>query len=1824
MRLSVALFALLAALPGTVAQTVCDAGERVAVCLELGEDDWMTNITQACMAGADLETNITGEAETSNVTLQIHKDALSIYVYSVAPQLIVATCNNSEITFEIESAMGPAAGDLPSYISSLSHAFTLTVSSRLSGDADVLELAWYGEILTGQIDNIYTEFSIRKEKGAASSNFTVGLMTPGSESAPGLPAILDFVGDMIPLLTHDTSCPYTNLAPARATDNYEGPLLDLAEAPEPVVLEYGFFDPCLARRIAERNCTEDPDACTALNRDVVVTLTTIVREPVLYGGVFVENLDVHLQGTFVWQGGEVSTEDAVTDAVELEAGLTDAAEDLDEEGSGEGVLNGISWNGTMTADLRVFKNLVLFGSGEFVDDLIELEVEFVFGTATTAVDGSVMWISECTAANATTGAATETETEADAVEIKEPNSGSVNLTLSFVGKKIAGVATQQSCDEWLITSKVVGERISLWGRYLKSSTVAVSVTGSETDGVPGMNGTIVGPVEMGNFINATGTISFTGEAVESFNLVGSMNIDGFVNGSLVLSVEETASDIVGKANVTFSASNGVIPRLEATVKYSSSGNPLWTLTGQLSSLVLYDIEMTRVNVTLIGSPEDNQLNTTDTWSTTVTWSGVVEGTIVLDGSKIAVTVPIADNKFQDIEGQLRLVGRSMAFDGTFRLDETSNSTGCAGLSFDAVGSLLVVDYGFDASLVSHGCAGAGEALFTVTGSTDEGMVYHELALSKMTVELAAFGKECDDVSCDATDFLLGIGNSREVASWTGQITGNSPLFGGTSTASVAFREGQMGAVNVSTLFNTESQLLSGKLWVIHNSDCGEESLGEGEMKLRLAGAQPLNVSGLVSVVACTGEVKFQGVHDGVWRSASGFASKSELTMSLPENVAAPLTGLGARVWTGTLKSTALDDGTVTTMQLDTSQTATSFVATVQYTGRLVNVTGELSNTDGVCVGTASIFVGNLAHGLPSLEVEGGLEVEGCVEGNSWVATGTAASYIVPFLSRSLNLTNVRVTASRKDAGSPLVGSIRGTWRNDFFVTVGFNSDEPDAVRIVGGVVKGTKSITSFLTAWNSGAPALPAVLGTGSPGLFEDLRGMKLAAVEFELLFGTEEVVLTGSGSLYGAGFYATVVIRKQGKQWGYGIHASSQDKNGPVLARVADGMLGNVLTKLSPSEIVFAIGSTSLGSSGIEAKGVTFKSGLMLEVHLRSDNPLIQTVLAQSPAAMATRIEAVAEASGGYKLSAALSSASTVHVAASLEGDLQLGSSGATIVDLSLDLLFKSATGAPKLGFLATIRCPLASAPNNVEFTSSGFISLPTSVGETLKIETWSVTRPDPWVDAFGAAGINVLFGLKFSLKMTSALEPTEFSLVGQCEVAGTVSACTISAPMPDFTKPVVLAGAGVDLQFLVAELSDCPGCISAVGKVLSNVTMQSVAVTASVGTSSSVTVVVDGVQRLVPPGVVVQADVVRFWEVITMRRLEFEVTKTGVDQEFIAEPVRWGPITITSPVDAAKGPFLEFSLVEPSPQVRLNGVATIWGSTRSVNFEFYDKTKSGRFSVPLVGADPAASLDATIVVTSVPGQPTFNNTVEGVASVDLTKLSADATKWLLDLRTVAEKAVERNSSLLLEARVMQLLKTTIRSQEQVKWAEQLAAWTGRIQALVKKLRASKKACKVLKQTCNASKAPKACVQYTACLKQLAKRKVAKAAAEASKLASEKLAAEQMRIVDAQSTEANETVAKLENAVQLAKQLDDAFSNMTAAAGGDLADVAFVTSATFKSPLSPTFSALNVQVEATVLGKELLFEFQSDLKYTTLRTKLIKKLRAFLKSTWGAAAVSL
>ncbi|KAJ9447051.1 hypothetical protein DIPPA_27473 [Diplonema papillatum] len=1771
------LIAALTLVPWGLA-TTCLSEESLAVCFTLG-DDWLLNATEACFSGMTPDQE-SGVAETSTMSLSLQTGILQKDIYSVVPHLVVATCDGTAVVFTLQTALVPSESGLPEYVSSIS----VDANFRLT---DAPSLEWQGDIVNGMLDSIFVEFALHKDAYDTDANLVVGLITPPALTSPALPPVLKFTGDAIALLTHADTCPFTSLVPE--TVGYSGPVLEIVEVATPFPILHAYFDPCLARRVSDRNCTEDPTACTALNRDVVVTLSASTgssNATAMFAGMDIEAVTVSLQGTFIWQGTELA--------------------DTSGAGTGQVAENGIRWNGSVSANVKLFDDLYAFGTAPYSPDgFSSLEVAISYNTSLAQVQGTAVLSTACT----------DTTTP--------HNVGDVNVVLKALNASFEAKAMQTRCNEWQITGEVLGKKLSLFGVSLQSSFVNMSL--KDVNETLSLRGSVVGVAAIDSWVTATGTIAIVDGAVASFEAIGTIDND-ILTGDISFVVDAAKDVLIGEGDLSLSFSNGDIPQLSATVELAKSplAHPLWTVKGSLASWTLYGIEVKDVEVYLTASTEI--VNATSGSASSLLWSGVVSGSLILEGKEVAVNVTVADNAFQSIVGVLQVEGPHVFFDGVFELDDMSKHTGCEGLVYSAHGNLELAGYEFGADVVSNGCSNPaiGEALFTFSATVDGGATLHysSVTLTKAVVELYAYGDICTD-TCDATD-LLGAGASRKIKSWSGVLSGNSNLFGGTSTASVSFANGELSDLYVSTFFRTDSQLISGSLEVLYSSDCAKMSEGTADVKVRLQNAQTLNVSGDIGYDTCTGRLDFSGKLVGKWESPFVTAKEVTLGLSLPAEPALISSGVGKRFWYGEMVIVPEDVQQASLTLKFNSSSSTSVVGELAYNHENVVVNAALQfSSGGACVGDGTVFIEKLPYGIPSFETEVSVQMNTCTdESAGWSLSGKVSSFVLPFHSKTMNLTSVKISVSRFSANDTVYVTVTGAYAKHYYVEVEFDTAPGSSVRVTGGLLSSTPSVSSFLTAWTGGTPALPASLGAGAPELYSGIRGFALRTVFLDFLYDDRQVTLVGSGVLYGLGFDAIVVIKRVSGGWAYGIKLTTQDTDAPQPSGLTP-FLENIVTQLSPNRLMFSLASPFLQDEGlavVSRDGTTahIRKGLELEMYLGSNSEVMEQVASASPADLKLQIDEAKDSASGITVIAKLTSRTKANVFAMLRGNMELGTDRVKLTTLALNFRFESETGKPQIGFLSTVWFRLGSVPYEEEFSATGFIQLDATGNLTLDL---SVTSPTPWIDAFGVSGVDVQFPLAVHLGTSSSMKPSAFALSGPALVGGAQGTIVLSANTADFGETAFAAKVdNVNLKHIVTELTGCSDCVRGIAETLTSVSIKKATVTAYHGSSGSTTFPVGGETTTIPVGVVASAQMINLWNVITIARADFVITSAGTDGYFEAAPIQWGPILITSTQNATVGPTVEFALSGANQSIVVDGMATIWGVSVSVVLEFTDKLKQGHFNLDLGGF---ATLDAEILMEGTPGSAEFANIIDGELKVEPVELVKDATQWLVDLQEKATTVHETvKTGLDTASEVLSTANTMLDSLE-AHWQNVMASWERKVASLDVRITALTLTCKKHEEKCDGP-------PFTSCL-QLGWCRTKQSLMGAMKVGTTSLIAALKAMsrvpVSLARTAVNAALAVVETAEDaLAKSWSvvSGFMQLAEIAGGNLTNTLDFERIGFTSALSPTVSEVTFTGEVKILGREITWDFTSNLTYDGITSAVANEVRESLRTSWGGLISAL
>ena len=221
------------------------------------------------------------------------------------------------------------------------------------------------------------------------------------------------------------------------------------------------------------------------------------------------------------------------------------------------------------------------------------------------------------------------------------------------------------------------------------------------------------------------------------------------------------------------------------------------------------------------------------------------------------------------------------------------------------------------------------------------------------------------------------------------------------------------------------------------------------------------------------------------------------------------------------------------------------------------------------------------------------------------------------------------------------------------------------------------------------------------------------------------------------------------------------------------------------------------------------------------------------------------------------------------------------------------------------------------------------------------------------------------------------------------------------------------LDVQDVLVGLLDCTACTHGVGSVLTDMSVDHFKGSFNADPVNAVSIIFADVAVEIPAGVSIELTNLELWGVVKVIHASFALNAAGVFAAFEAEPVKWGPLSITSASDSKRGPQFEMVLQASEQSLLIDGKATVFGQSVSLYLQMSDDAVEGHFELSFGSALQA---DVTMISNGRPGQPGFSNTVHAELEADLIGAIVRAsTKYLLDLSddmdkelADAEKAVE------------------------------------------------------------------------------------------------------------------------------------------------------------------------------------------------------------------------
>ena len=977
------------------------------------------------------------------------------------------------------------------------------------------------------------------------------------------------------------------------------------------------------------------------------------------------------------------------------------------------------------------------------------------------------------------------------------------------------------------------------------------------------------------------------------------------------------------------------------------GSPVWTLSAAFGlDVAVRGITLNGASIVLVRDE--------DAWTGTV--SGTASSLFGGAGGEGAVVLTAdfsAEAGLTALRGDVTLAGDGVSFSGTVATD---------GMTSTGDGALLVG--GSVAAQASLTYTHATKA-FAVLGSVEGALEVGTVTLSSAGVTLA----------------------KADGGAWSGSVSGTAALFGGTAAASMAFADGKLAALAVSTTFVTGNGLLSGSLAFDYvRADTCATSTGTFGGVLKMSGAAELAFDGTVAFDGCTGVVSVAASVDGEW-AAPGAVKVAGVTVQATSSGFADggaSTALSAQTWVGSVSGTTsgADVAVAFDVSFDTSSDASSVEAMLSYADNNLGVQ-VMVNTD--CSGSGLVQVQNLA-GVPSLEVAVAYTRTSCdSESKAWTLEGSLGALMINFSGKTLSLAPALVRVVSNEAGEMHVEIVAGL--APFEVVAAFGAGEAGAeYTLTGRTALGAVATPGdFLSAMSGGGNVFGSGVGSAFSSLFSGMNELTLTDLLIVFDFVAPSISLTATGTLFGAGFDVLVVVEKAGAAWQYALALTTtglSDLSFP-------GLAGTVVETIAPSSLTVSVANAATSFAGKDVS-----KGFSLAATIPLDGGVMAGIAAVTPSSLNDQT-ADASADGGVTIVASLSSATEMRLALALAGGVKLGSPDVVLREVSLLLVVKAA-GSPEFGFGVVIDVTM-----DERVLSASAALLVDAVGLSLAV---AFDSNEPWNKPFGMNGVAILFPLGFSLGITPAGILSEFALTGGVQLSSAQGYVTLSVNLAEPTKNAFQAEVTtLDVHDVLVGLLDCKACTQGVGGVLTDMSVDHFLGSFNADPVNAVSIVFADVAVEIPAGVSIELTNLELWGVVKVIHASFAMNAAGVSAAFEAEPVKWGPLSITSASDSKRGPQFEMVLQATEQSLLIDGKASVFGQSVSLYLQMSDDAVEGHFALSFGSALKA---DVTMISNGRPGQPGFSNTVRAELEADLIgAIVRAATKYLLDLADDMDK---------------------------------------------------------------------------------------------------------------------------------------------------------------------------------------------------------------------------
>ena len=1475
-------------------------------------------------------------------------------------------------------------------------------------------------------------------------------------------------------------------------------------------------------------------------------------------------------------------------AVEGLTASLSAAQDADNAGA-------VAWTGSVAGTVQVFGgSVVSTAQAQFTsEEMSALSVSVDMEMGGLHLVGDVHYVSGgCSSANR------------GAVSLSIPSAGGFagNGTLVQKDGCVGVVGTTELQPLWVVdvelaadvgALEVAGVSVVGASAHLESWPAAPAAVAT----LPKWSGTVSGTVALGSGSTGTVEVDVDGSTgVMGVAVQGAVSV-GPVSG--VVSLEVADGVMRGNGSFVFGEAKGgsvgaapLLPTFSAAVVHVSTylpenaHMPVWDVQGSLSSLSVHGFTLDTVSVVL-SAAFVNPEKAGDVPE--LVWTGSVDGAGSLEGTSVAMAAAVEDNEFGSLVGAVVVEGEGLVFNGSIEITADNAGNGCALLAGEGELVLTATSHTFMASLLYNKCARtAGDVRYVVTG-TAEG------TLQLDGLELAA-------ASFEATGVVpASVSGSGSALTWSGRLGATGHLFGGSSSVGVVFAQGELQAVEVHTMFMTGNGMLQAAVNFVYVNSCTKASRGHGSATVRLPGTGDLAVVTDVLYHPCSGAMELSGTYDGRWNGPGAQLEAVSVWLRTGGHGGAAM--LSTRTWVGMVNATTAA-GLSASVEFNSSNPG-AVVSTLEYEDSHVRVTATVG-TD--CTGEGLLIVKDLPHNIPALELDVSL-TKACGAGQSqaWRVAGSLADVRIPFFGKTLTISSVAVEVTSSASGAKAV-SVWGAYLKDFELDLSFPLPLRAEDMNLRGAVRAGAVMTpdGFATAWQGSGSASPLAdsLGAAAPGMVKGLKGLSLSSAEVVVDFGGT-VSLTATGTEFGLDFAVAVSVVKSGTVWNYGM-AFTANKPGSVSRSESKNLpvsVERMLKSLSPSWVRF-----SLAKAALVVQGVSLRRGLSLAAFLGEDNGPLKAMVAACPSGLEEQVAAAGGGGAGVTVVADIVSESEMTVFVMLAGQVVL-SERAVLREVALAFVVK--TGVPEMGFKVVLDFTVGGGADAQTFSAGGFIGL--SATGSLSVAL-SVDSDTPWVRPFGVAGVKVLFPLGVKMTLSPLLLPSQFALIGGLQIGGASGTVAVGVDLQDFSKCALTAEVrDFNLKGIVADIVQCKDCLGGVASVLGDVSVERFAVSFNPDPVNAVAITIADVSATVPAGVSVEVENLRLWGVLHVVSARFAASEGSLEIAMLAEPMKWGPVSITS-ADGKSGPSFELALTSKQQEVRIDGRAVVLGQSVSLLLELSDARAYGRLVLSL---GSGLSVDAEMASAGTPGKPGFSNTLTGTLKADILHQAAkSATDFLLKLGTKATAALKSAGKKVSDAKRKLSSVTKKLNKAQMKALGKIGSAKSTVNKWKKSLDKKKKSCKSKQKRCRrkwwtCGSVPKCWVGYGVV-------KVAYYAAKKVLTAAERVVKAGISVAKAAVNAAKKVLTATQAVLRAASAVVKTFKSIAAAVGGALGNALRIHSLTFQGVLSDSETSVSLRADMTIVGHRFNFGFTTSLNYEKFVTNIYNQFRHRMRQRFG------